>query len=390
MSLPTLKISKVCQFFNILVLVGCALGNIKQPLASPLALITPTLDVTATPVRPALIATTRPVVTDTPAQSSKIIDPKNLAQLSILKQWDVEGVSYYESNNFWFSDSKQFVVINSDGLQSLKVDDLTPTWFIKSFTLDFTINENDQVLFNLRGLNIFDRQGAELQTIHAKSLCDVTERAANFIVAIPGTNLVVTGIQDHYDENNVGYDKARLLIWDVSKNSCSELIKFDGFLSSLSASDDGRHIGYNVVIKTTGEKKFITRIYDLTLRKEKCELNVGFAVCFSSQNWLAVYDSKEGMVSLVTLDDCAYKLKFSVGSEIVYGFAISPGGELLAGVTDHAIRFWDVQTGEKLRELDPGKNQSVIGFSPDGRFLVTVQKGASSADKDIVMLWGVP
>jgi len=234
-----MKISKVFQFFCILVLVGCAPGNIKQPLASPPALITPTQDVTDTPALLSLIATIRPAVTDTPDPSSKIIGSKNLDQLSILKQWDVEGVSSYESTNFWFSDSKQFVVINSDGLESLKVDDLTPAWFIKSFTLDFTINENDQVLFNLRGLNIFDRQGAELQKIHAKSLCDVTERAANFIVTIPGTNLVVTGIQDSYSEfglNGVANDKARILIWDVSKNSCSELIKFDGFLSSLSAS----------------------------------------------------------------------------------------------------------------------------------------------------------
>jgi hypothetical protein len=382
-----MKISAVFQFFCIIVLVGCAPGDIKQsvktpnseslPLASPTLLITPTQDMIDTPALPSITATTRPAVTDTPALSSKIIGPKNLDQLSILKQWNVEGVSSYDSTNFWFSDSNQFVVRNSDGLQSLKVDDLTPAWFIKSFALDFTINENDQVIFNLEGLNIFDRQGVELQKIHARSLCNVTERAANFI-----------GVQDHYDDYNFGYDKARLLIWDVSKNSCSELIKLNGFLSSLSASEDGRYISYNFVVKTTDVNKFITRIYDLTRRKEKCELAGGFASRFSLPNQFAVYDSSERMVSLVTLDDCVVKTKYNAGNEIVHAFAISPSGELLVGVIDHAIRFWDIQTGEKLLDIKLDRDVlSIIGFSPDGHFLVAAKRASDLADK--VMLWGI-
>ena len=395
-----MKLSKVFQFFCILVLMGCAPRNMKQPaetstsespsLASPPSRITPTRVATDTPVLPSPVVPTR-IVTDTPAPVSKIISKKNLNQLALLHQWDVEGVYFYRSANFWFSDSNQFVVLNADGIQSFKVDDLTPAWFLKSFTLDFTINENDQVLINLRGLHIFDRQGVELQTIRPRYFCDVTERAAMFIVAIPGTNLVVTGVQDSYVDYDVSYSKARVLLWDTSKNSCSELIKFNGYFASLSASDDGRYISYVTVIETADTKKSITRIYDLNLRKEKCELTDGYnyIVRFTRQNLLAVYDSEKGTISLVTPDDCTIKTKFSVGTEVDV-FAINPSGELLAGITDHVIGFWDIQTGKKLREIDSKGNKWVIGFSPNGQFLVTAKKGASLGDKDIVMLWGIP
>jgi len=61
----------------------------------------------------------------------------------------------------------------------------------------------------------------------------------------------------------------------------------------------------------------------------------------------------------------------------------------LAGVIDHAIRFWEVQTGEKLLDIKLDKDVlSIIGFSPDGHFLVTAKRASDLADK--VMLWGIP
>lgn len=353
---------------------------------------------TSTSERPPLFVTPIPItptwaVTSTPQPSSRIIDKKNLDQLALLHQWEIENVYSYSSANFWFSDSNQFVLLNSDGVQSFKVDNLTRPWFLKSKTLDFTINEHDQIIINQTGLQIFDKQGVETRIIRTNQFCDVDEPASSFIVAIPQTGLVVTGQQDSYNDNDPIYDKARLLIWDISKDSCSDLItQFDGVLTSLSASFDGRYISYNVLIKSyPNPRKYTTYIYDLNLRKEKCNLIGGYNARFTSRGQLAIYDTREGTISLVSPTDCMTKLKFNVGTETIFAFAISPNGELLAAVTNHAIHFWDIQTGQKLREIGPEKYMIwVISFSPDGRFLVTAKRADSLIEKDKVMLWEIP
>jgi len=378
-----MKISRIFQFFYILVLMSCSPSNLIQQPTQTLTSEPPTLSVAPTQV-----------ITNTPVPLYKVIDKKNLNQLVLLYQWDVEGLYFYRSANFWFSDSNQFIVPNSGGVQSFKVDSFTPIWLLKSLNSDFTIDENDQVLINLRGLQIFNKQGVGIQTIRTNKFCDGEEPVSNYIAAIPGTNLVVTGHQDSSSDfglNDSYDDKARLLIWDKSKNSCSELIKqFDGFLSSLSASYDGRYISYSVIIKTTNPAKAVTHLYNLDLQKETCEL-VGTSSMFNRQNQLAVYNPREKIISLITPSDCMTQIKFNVGAEVINAFTINPSGELLAGITSNKIRLWDVQTGEKLREIDPeGHILSIIGFSPDGHFLITAKRADSLAEKDKVMLWGIP
>lgn len=388
-----MKINYLFQVFCIFILAGCTQGDIKQPTKpSNYETLTPSTlpsNDTHSPITPTIVATVMPV------QSSRIIGKDNLAQLALLHSWDVDNVFLYRSANFWFSDSNQFVVPNSDGLQSFTIDGLTPAWVLKSLALDFTIDNNDQVIINLKGLQIFTKQGADSQTIRTNQFCDMDEPPSNYILAIPGTNLVVTGHQDSYSDfgiNGVGYDKARILIWDISRNSCIELIRqFDGVLTSLSVSDDGNYISYVVLIKTENSPKSSTRIYDLGLRKEKCEFSGGLFVNFIHQDQFAIYDARDETISLVNLADCTVETRFNVGSEILNAFVISPDGKILAGITNHVILFWDIQTGKKIREVDPeGYVLSIIGFSPDGRFLVTAKRADSLVEKDKVMLWGLP
>ena len=346
------------------------------------------------PISPTQLATV------TPTPYPEVIDKTNVERLALLRQWDVENLAYsYDSANFWFADSNQFLVpmIGSPsmvGLQSFAVDSSTPLWFIPSLQVDFTINEHDEVMLNLEGIKAFNKQGEEIQTIRANERCDVYSPLSNYTLAIPDADLVITGVQDSYRDfglNGDNTDKARVLIWDISNNTCSDLIEqFDGIITSLSASYDGHYISYVVVVQTTDPSGRTTRIFDLKLRKEKCELVGGLDAHFTRQGQLVVYDVTDDSISVVMPEDCTVEKKFNVGTEIMSAFSLSPNGELLAGVTDFAVLFWNLQTGEKLREIGIGEpNLRIIGFSPDGRFLVTAKRADDLLKKDKLMLWGI-
>jgi hypothetical protein len=276
------------------------------------------------------------------------------------------------------------------GLQSFAVDKQAPLWSFQVKQADFTVNDHDQVIINLEGLIILDKQGNEIQTIRTNKKCDVYSKPSNYILAIAGTDLVITGVQDSYSEGGLygnNTDKARLLIWDLNKHTCSELIEqFDGYLSSLSSSDDGQYISYSVMDIWAEPRKSTTRIYDLNPRKQKCELASDVDARFTHQGQLVVYESGDGTFSLITPIDCKTVRKFNTGTDVIYAFDLSPSGELLAGMTSDSVYFWDVKTGEKLHEIEMGGSLEIIGFSPDGHFLVI----SKDAEKDQVMLYGIP
>jgi hypothetical protein len=384
-----MKVRKILHLICALFLIGCVPSFIDEEEATFTIENTPMPSSTSLPPFSSITPTQAVTVSATPY--SKIIDETNLERLALLRQWDVDDVYFtYQSGNFWFSDSNQFILplgakSPTVGLQAFDVNKPTPLWSYQSLQSDFTINDYDQVILNLEGLTILDTQGIEIRTIRTNKMCDFYSKPSVYILTITGSDLVITGQQDSYSD-----EKARLLIWDTNKNSCTELIEqFDGFLSSLSASDDGHYISYSTVQTTIEPPKFTTMIYDLDLRKEKCELDGGFLTHFTAQGQLIVYDTgDDGTFSLIKPTDCTTERDFNAGTEILNAFAISPSGELLAGITDHALHFWDVKTGEKLHVIEMEEPiLNIIGFSPNGQFLV-ISKDIDSYDQ--VMLFGIP
>jgi hypothetical protein len=371
---------KIVQLFCMLILVGCTPNLITQSV--------PTLTHSAV----TQTVTETQVSISASAPSFAVISQNNLDQLIILRQWYVDNLFLYRSANFWFSDSKQFLIPSYNGIQSFAIDNNTPLWSLDSLNLDFTVDEKDQIIINLNGLQIFNRHGAKIQTIQTNKFCDVAEPASNYIIAIPDTKLIVTGQQDTSSDfglNQMSDDKARLLIWDIGKNSCSELIKqFDGYLTSLSASYDGSYISYSVIIMTSDPIETNTHIYDLNLHKEVCNV-VGSRSVFSRQNQLAIYGPRDGTISFIDPVDCVSSMKINVGSDLD-SWVFSPNGTLLIGIFSDSINFWNIQSGEKLHEINSVGNITLIGISPDGRFLVTAKRGTSPAEKDSVILWGIP
>jgi WD40 repeat protein len=271
------------------------------------------------------------------------------------------------------------------------------TWFVLTDSSEATIVSNDQVITYLAGLLFLNKEGDEIQTIIAdEKNTNCNEGSASHMTDIPGTDLIVTG-HWHYGDITASYGSSRLLVWEKKLKSCKELLKeFTGGLSSLSASYDGGYISYSVITSTvdtvSGEliAGSTTHIYGLNEKKEICHL-VGYESEFNRKNQLAVYDIKKGVVNLVTPSDCTTQMSFVVGSELRV-IEFHPSGDILAGSSGKTVEFWDVNSGEKIEEVninDSEINLPYLGFSSDGRFLV-VTKDKSSSTESQVMLWGIP
>jgi len=326
------------------------------------------------------------------------IDKNNVSRLILLRQWELENV-FGGGTTFWFSSSDQFVMPASkgsvNGIQSFDVDDPTPTWFVQTNSLEATVDDNNHVITYWQGLHFFDKKGVEIQTIKTNDNCE--ENVASHLVAVPRTDLVVTGHQDSISDFGLNYnvdDVSSLLIWNKDTGSCSELQKgFAGRLSSLSASYDGRYLSYGFGLKdpSNGAWRATVKIYDLNLQREICSL-AGLNVQFNRLNQLAVYDPEGRTISMITPMDCETKIKFKV--EIVPStFSFHPNGDLLAGAAESIVDIWDIKTSQKVHEIDLETslaNLPLIAFSPDGRFLVITKLKNSPSEMDTITLWGVP
>jgi len=330
--------------------------------------------------------------------STLAIDKNNVSRLILLRQWELENV-FGGGTTFWFSSSDQFVMPASkgsvNGIQSFDVDDPTPTWFVQTHSLEATVDDNNHVITYWQGLHFFDKNGAEIQTIKTNDNCG--ENVASHIVAVPGTNLIITGHQDSISDFGLNYnvdDISSLLIWNKDTKSCSELHQgFAGRLWSLSASYDGRYFSYGFRVKdpSNGLLQSIVKIYDLSLNREICSLP-GLDAQFNRLNQLAVFDPGEGTISIITPGDCIMRMAFN--SDIVpLTFSFHPNGDLLAGAAANTVELWSIKTGQMLHEFDLQAslaNLPLIGFSPDGRFLVITELKKSPSEMDIVTLWGIP
>src|SRR5262249_38269034 len=92
----------------------------------------------------------------------------------------------------------------------------------------------------------------------------------------------------------------------------------------------------------------------------------------------SVVASALGGGALVRYADLGDKLIGLKGQYDVRFVAVSPEGEWVAtgshGATDVYVKVWDARTGRHVADL-PAEGSSRVGFSPDGRWLLTTGGG---------------
>lgn len=364
---------------------------LEQGSLSPTLAPTETITVSTTSqptitIQPSLT----PAPTATPTPSYKVIQETTVSNLEKIYQWDVNKLTSFTGASFWFSDSNQFILPihkeTSSGIQSFDTDDFAETWSV-NFDYPWSVTVyDDEIISYLHGLHIFNGHGQEIRTISTQDNCG--KSLADFIAVIPNSDFIITGHQDTYSDTGLNYtvdDKASLVRWNKSNNSCSILLpEIKGRLFSLSASPDGRYIGYSFGVRAeTGYWKKYTNIYHLDSERNSCQVD-GFISLFSSQNQLVVYDLDNDLISFVTPSDCKQQAKFNINIKIS-ALSFVPNSNLLAGVSETTLNIWNVESGEVVKEIDLRAfhmNSPIIGFSPDGRYLVL-------AENKKIMIWGI-
>ncbi len=81
--------------------------------------------------------------------------------------------------------------------------------------------------------------------------------------------------------------------------------------------------------------------------------------------------------------------ELAVDADALRSVAFTPDGKTVAcGGADRTVTLWDVATGKNLLTLDgPSSTIWYVGFSPDGRVLVTVSHPTGQAGPREVFLW---
>lgn len=318
-----------------------------------------------------------PTITITPKPSYAVIQEQNVNDLEKIYEWDVDNLFNFGTTSFWLPDSNQFVLPiqkgSIGGIQSYGIDNFAETWFSNvDQPVPLTVDTDNAIITYLNGLHIFNGEGREIRTISTKDNCG--KASAAYIIPRPKSNLIITGHQDSWS-GGLNYDlgdKASLIKWDKTSNLCFNLVPLiNGVLFSLSISPDGHYLGYSFGDRSEPSSRTYTKIIDLDSQKETCQLTGLFSV-FNPQNHLAVYNVDDSTISFISPSDCREQDKLKLNDNVrIYTLSFSPSGELLAGTSKNSLIIWNIKSGTKVKEIDIAEYSiPIIGFSPDGRFLV--------------------
>jgi WD40 repeat protein len=169
----------------------------------------------------------------------------------------------------------------------------------------------------------------------------------------------------------------RVRVWDVEKGTLlQELAGHTGKLEAVAIGEGGRWAASS----SPAEK--VMRVWDL--EKGACVREIALDEAYAAQRIVFIKDDAQiaggghdvGRVRLWERESGKAVNEFPIaGRRDVWtlGLAVSPDGRtLLAGVTDKAMRMWDVSTGRPARP-DPGHTQAIgsLAFVDGGRRIAT-------------------
>ncbi len=111
-----------------------------------------------------------------------------------------------------------------------------------------------------------------------------------------------------------------------------------------------------------------------------------FDMVISPDSKRVVTGSLDGIVRVWDVETKACLFELKGHRNLVTSVAFSPDGRLIAsGSDDDSVRVWNVETGEVVVAFDFVHRLSLLGFSADGKFILTNLRNA----RNTVILWNL-
>lgn len=104
---------------------------------------------------------------------------------------------------------------------------------------------------------------------------------------------------------------------------------------------------------------------------EKSHLPTTFWVTWSSDGTRVATPGRDGLAYIwdATTGDLLFTLQSGDENQL-YQIEWQPGGDLLVGLSDHALIYWDATTGQRVERMDTPAQLTYVAWSPDGRRLL--------------------
>jgi len=192
-----------------------------------------------------------------------------------------------------------------------------------------------------------------------------------------------------------GYESTNLSIHDLATGQNRLLV--DKVLAENSVpSPDNKSIAYNpynddsydflsdlCIVGLDGSKPRV-----LHAAKDGVLSHIPLAWSPDSRHLLAEFVKTDGTrdMMLVAVTDGSTKLVKAIGKDVSPGGVFSPDGRYIAWSTKEGISLFELQTGTESPLIPDRSNHSVLGWAPDGKYILFSSERSGSDDAWLIAL----
>jgi hypothetical protein len=323
---------------------------------------------------------------------SSFISDQNISDLRPINEWNLYDINAIA----WSIDSDMFALAGEEnddgnyGVYAYNIDTHEKLWFRKTyvpFSLVFSPDNQVIAVPFFAGFHLLDATTGESikETLYQKATC-----FGSMGIRFSSDGKKIYTLSTSSDINN---EHIEIFVWDMETDSClGKLIEKNGVSFGFELSNDGRYLLIGLRdVKIQGHYEKQTIVWDTGTRQQVCSFAGDNPAFYLDGDWIAAANVDEkGEINLWNAKSCQVIGKFvREGQEIPQDIEFSPDGKLIA-IGGDTLQIWTVASKKLLFESNKLSNYiSILAFSPDGRFILTITPRISSNDKAKIVLWGI-
>lgn len=346
---------------------------------------------TITPITSTMVVASMEAPLPTPSLTSisSVTTHVQEVNISMRTQWKIGDIN----NVAWSPDSMRFAIAYGDngiyGLRLFSAANLAEVWSVQTgLASGLAFSSNGDIL----AVSPYDT-GIQLWNVDIGVLD--REILDNSYSCYGGPTSQITFSQDNHtiitSNSNGGHGypySTRIYLWDADSGKCiGNVIDDEGWLIEFAASPDGRYIALSLNHIDEVDRDQV-HVWDLRTSQLVCEFP-GYGVAYSPLNdVVATSNFTRGEIEIWNIENCQNIQSFDDAMP-PHVLVFSPDGHFLASGRE-GIDIWNINNGVHTKVLEElsGEVWELV-FSPDGRYLLSVTKGFTDDEGDVITLWEI-